>query len=83
MRVIQVWFQNRRAKDKRMKKEEEQTHGGGISPTTPTPGDEVRSLGDNSTGSFSLGDSSIAEGPSSSTAYHSLTTGRTPTISVF
>lgn len=45
MRVIQVWFQNRRAKDKRMKKEEEQQ--GATSPTTPTPGDEHgKSLGD-------------------------------------
>ena len=51
MRVIQVWFQNRRAKDKRMKKEEEQG-GGAISPTTPTPGNESHSLGDDH--SFSL-----------------------------
>ena len=53
MRVIQVWFQNRRAKDKRMKKEDQQ--GTTTSPTTP--GDEGRSLDDGHT-SFSLGDSS-------------------------
>lgn len=58
MRVIQVWFQNRRAKDKRMKKEEEQQ--GATSPTTPTVGDE-RSLDDDHP-SFTVGDTSNADG---------------------
>ena len=55
MRVIQVWFQNRRAKDKRMKKEEEQQ--GATSPTTPTPGDGSRRLSEDYTTSFSMGES--------------------------
>ena len=77
MRVIQVWFQNRRAKDKRMKKEEEQ-QGSATSPTTPTPGSESRSLGDGNHSSFILGDSSTTE------AHHSMTTpGLDTGISVF
>lgn len=58
MRVIQVWFQNRRAKDKRMKKEEEQQ--GATSPTTPTVGDDSRSLDDDHT-SYTVGDTLTAD----------------------
>ena len=52
MRVIQVWFQNRRAKDKRMKKEDQQ---GTTSPTTPTSDVQSFSMPDNSNSAATAG----------------------------
>ena len=68
MRVVQVWFQNRRAKDKRQKKEDGDT----MSPTATTPGGESPNASltlDTSQGSYSL-DTSAASGVVTSNNVH-------------